>query len=127
MHHIPKWSNQGERARYLHIYEREIRNRITRISLRIWYSDVLWGFSPVLCKSTVSPLQNVKPAFGKRHSLLIRSVEQFQMLFNLYDTTYRLATHSEKGHAKCNDRAKKIPTWLSLRFYKKKFNLSVIM
>ena len=49
------------------------------------------------------------------------------MLFNLYDTTNRLATHSEKGLVKCNDRAKKFPKWLSLKFYKKKFSLSVIV
>ena len=55
MHPIQKWSNQGERESYLHIYEGEICNRITRISLKIWCSDVLWGFSPVLCKSTVLP------------------------------------------------------------------------
>ena len=53
MHPIPKWSNQGERELFAHV--REICNRITRISLKIWNSDVLWGFSPVLCKSTVSP------------------------------------------------------------------------
>ena len=43
------------RERVICTYEGEICNRITRISLKIWNSDVLWGFSPVLCKSTVSP------------------------------------------------------------------------
>ena len=47
------------------------------------------------------------------------------MLFNLYDTLNTLEPHFEKGHIKCNDRAKKIPKYLSLKFYKKKFNLSV--
>ena len=49
------------------------------------------------------------------------------MLSNLYDTTNRLATHSEKGLVKCNDRAKKFPKWLSLKFFKKKFSLLVIL